>query len=77
MIRLRLRKGKERSNCVLPSRFELISDTKVRVKCPECLGKIIIPKQVVIDFSPGGKEYHTGGKSDLVCPKCGGFINIS
>lgn len=77
MIRLRLRKRQEKSNCVLPSKFELVSDTKVKVKCPGCQWKIIIPKQVVIDFSPGGKEYHEGGRSDLVCPKCSGLINIS
>lgn len=77
MIRLRLKKRQEKINCVLPSKFELVSDTKVGVKCPECQWEIIIPKHVVIDFSPGGKEYHPGGKSDLVCPKCGGLINIS
>lgn len=64
-------------NCVLPFKFEPISDTKVRVKCSECQMYIIIPRQVVIDFSPGGKEYHKGGRSDLLCPNCGESINIS
>ncbi len=76
MRRLMLRRKLE-SNCVLPSKFEPVSATKVAIMCPECKKKIIIPKQVVIDFSPGGKEYHKGGRSDMMCPACDGLINIS
>lgn len=71
---LRLRR---KSNCALPSKFESVSATKVAIMCPECKKKIIIPKQVVIDFSPGGKEYHESGRSDMMCPVCDGLINIS
>ncbi len=70
-------KRKSKSNYVLPSKFESISATKVAVMCPDCKKKIIIPRQVVIDFSPGGKEYHEGGRSDLACPVCDGLINVS
>ena len=76
MRSLRL-KRKSSSNYVLPSKFKVISATSVSVICPECKRKVIIPRQVVIDFSPGGKEYHEGGRSDLVCPMCEGLINVS
>jgi hypothetical protein len=69
--------GRKLSSFVLPSKFKKESGSEVSVICPECEGKIIIPLQVVIDFSPGGKEYHNGGRSDLICPLCQGSINIS
>lgn len=65
------------NNFVLPSKFKEEPGGDVSMICPECKGKIVIPLQVVIDFSPGGKEYHEGGRSDLICPLCQGFINIS
>jgi hypothetical protein len=65
------------NNFVLPSKFKKESGSDVSVICPKCEGEIVIPLQVVIDFSPGGKEYHDGGRSDLICPLCQGFINIS
>jgi len=64
------------NNFVLPSKFKGEPGGDVSVICPECEGKIVIPLKVVIDFSPGGKEYHEGGRSDLICPLCQGFINI-
>ena len=65
------------NNFVLPSKFKGEPGGDVSVICPECGDKIVIPLKVVIDFSPGGKEYHEGGRSDLICPLCQGFINIS
>ena len=50
---------------------------KVSFICPDCKNKIVIPSSVVRDFSPGGKEYHPGGTSSLVCPVCRGLIKIS
>lgn len=50
---------------------------KVSFICPDCKNEIVIPSSVVRDFSPGGKEYHPGGTSSLVCPICRGFIKIS
>jgi predicted RNA-binding Zn-ribbon protein involved in translation (DUF1610 family) len=48
----------------------------VKFVCPPCKIVLRVPSEVMRDFSPGGKEYHEGGTSSLVCPRCGGLIEL-
>ena len=63
-----MRKSKKKqqpsSSYVFPSREK----KKVSFICPHCKNEIVVPFSIVKDFSPGGKEYHPGGTSSLVCP---------
>ena len=52
------------------------STSLVEFVCPQCKYVLRVPRQVVKDFSPGGKEYHKGGETSFVCNKCGTMIQL-
>lgn len=50
------------------------STSLVEHVCPQCKSVLRVPQQIVRSFSPGGMEYHKGGKTSFVCVKCGAMI---
>lgn len=45
-------------------------------RCVKCQYQIEVPKEYINQFKPGGKEYHSEGQSQLICPNCGEMIEI-
>ena len=74
-----MRKNKKKQKQLKTHSYVFPSKEKKKVSfiCPHCKSEIVVPSSVVRDFSPGGKEYHTGGTSSLVCPNCKELIKIS
>jgi len=59
------------------SRGSSVSGDKVtRLACPECGVEFEVASKIIGEFPPGGKEYHKGGTSHVVCPHCGGLIEL-